>query len=464
VYDFANRVSDVTDSSGGSTPCTGRQSGDNESFTYDGLDDVLTACTPEGTVTYQYDSIGRRKNMAPASLPVVSYMYDNTNEITSVAATGTSATIGYSSDAQRNTLTVNNVTSTYAYDPVTERLGSISYASTQNPSLGSLSYSYDADGRVTGKTGSLAIVRLPVTEGPGITYYGTNQLETWNNKPVNPDPANNLVTDPSSSSNATYAWAARNDLYKVTTNNGTDTYTYDAGGRRESVVSGGSTTKYLYDGRAPVSAGAVNIVSLPGSNEILTLSGVVPIRDALGSTLATVNSSGALATQYTYDPFGNVTPGSSGYGTTFGMGGIELDPTGLYHADARYYNPTLQRFLSEDPAGHAGSGANLFAYSGNGPVGASDPSGLDSCPNGDCGGGQPSNDPNSLPSPGGLDGLIQAIFQAIFGVSPTSTPPANHTNFQEIKQAGLTQATAGISLQVVLTFMVSGRGPSGTIL
>jgi hypothetical protein len=51
---------------------------------------------------------------------------------------------------------------------------------------------------------------------------------------------------------------------------------------------------------------------------------------------------------------------------------------------------------------------------------------------------------NPLPSPGGLDGLIQEILQAIFGVSPTSTaPPANHTNFQDIKQAGMTQQTAG---------------------
>lgn len=245
---------------------------------------------------------------------------------------------------------------------------------------------------------------------------------------------------------STYAWAARNDLYKVTSNNGTDTYTYDAGGRRETAVSGGNTTSYLYDGDTPVSAGPVSMVSLPGSNEILTLSGVVPIHDALGTTLATVNSAGALATQYTYDPFGNVTPGSTGYGTTFGMGGIELDPTGLYHTDARYYNPTLQRFLSEDPANYAGGDANLFAYSGNGPVGASDPSGLDSCPDGDCGGGQPSNAP-SYSAPGGIFVLFAQILQAIFGISPTSTaPPANHSNFQDIKQAGLTQFTAGTQI------------------
>ena len=51
------------------------------------------------------------------------------------------------------------------------------------------------------------------------------------------------------------------------------------------------------------------------------------------------------------------------------MAGIEFDPTGLYHANARYYHPTLQRFISEDPARQGGSGANLFTYAGNNPVG-----------------------------------------------------------------------------------------------
>ena len=106
------------------------------------------------------------------------------------------------------------------------------------------------------------------------------------------------------------------------------------------------------------------MVTLPGSDEIVSIGGLVPLHDALGTTLATVNSPGTIATQYTYDPFGNVTPSSSGYGTTFGMGGIELDPTGLYHAGVRFYHPTLQRFLSEDPAGYGGGDINLFAYSG----------------------------------------------------------------------------------------------------
>jgi RHS repeat-associated protein len=43
---------------------------------------------------------------------------------------------------------------------------------------------------------------------------------------------------------------------------------------------------------------------------------------------------------------------------------------------ARYYNPTLQRFLSEDPAGLAG-GINSYSYTGNNPTNFRDPTGLD---------------------------------------------------------------------------------------
>jgi RHS repeat-associated protein len=442
TYDKADRVTDVRDSAGAS-PCTGTQTGDAESFTYDGLDDVLTACTPEGTVVYTPDAIGRRQTMAPAGQPTVNYSWDDADELKTVCTSptcmsGTSATLAYNANGQRQSLTVNNVTSSYAYDPTTERLSSISYASTQNPSLGSLNYSYDADGRITGKSGSFGTVNLPAAEGPN-TYSPpfTNQLETWkgNSGTQPPDSANNLKSDPSTPG-VTYAYDARNLLNQITTIRGTDTYTYDAAGRRESVTSGGNTTSYLYDGATPVSAGTVSMVSLPESNEILSMNGLVPVHDALGATLAIVNSSGAIATQYTYDPFGNVTPGSFGYGTTFGMGGIEFDPTGLYDADARFYHPTLQRFLSEDPAGYGGGDINLFAYSGSDPVNASDPSGLDACPGGDCGGGDP----------GGIPNIFYLFFFFPGGSSSGPAQWTTFTKFWEKLQLAQTLPSVGVTV------------------
>jgi len=43
---------------------------------------------------------------------------------------------------------------------------------------------------------------------------------------------------------------------------------------------------------------------------------------------------------------------------------------------ARYYHPTLQRFISEDPIGFGGGDTNLYAYVDNNPLNYVDPLGL----------------------------------------------------------------------------------------
>jgi RHS repeat-associated protein len=69
------------------------------------------------------------------------------------------------------------------------------------------------------------------------------------------------------------------------------------------------------------------------------------------------------------------------------MAGREYDQeVGLYYNRARYYDPQLGRFLSEDPAGMA-AGLNLYVYAGNDPINAQDPSGMMVAPNPDGGGG-----------------------------------------------------------------------------
>ena len=44
--------------------------------------------------------------------------------------------------------------------------------------------------------------------------------------------------------------------------------------------------------------------------------------------------------------------------------------------NARYYDPSMGRFLSEDPLGLAGGDLTLYSYAGNNPVVFVDPSGL----------------------------------------------------------------------------------------
>ena len=70
-------------------------------------------------------------------------------------------------------------------------------------------------------------------------------------------------------------------------------------------------------------------------------------------------------------------PISAGIDNTIFYAGETFDSsTGLYFDRARYYDPQLGRFISQDPMGYAGSGANLYAYCGDNPTDATDPSGM----------------------------------------------------------------------------------------
>jgi len=51
------------------------------------------------------------------------------------------------------------------------------------------------------------------------------------------------------------------------------------------------------------------------------------------------------------------------------------EPNGFYYMRARYYDPKVRRFISEDPLGFDGGDLNLYAMVGNNPVMKVDPSG-----------------------------------------------------------------------------------------
>jgi RHS repeat-associated protein len=107
---------------------------------------------------------------------------------------------------------------------------------------------------------------------------------------------------------------------------------------------------------------------------------VALLTDARRSTVALADSTGTLATQYTYDAYGNVTSSGTSSASRLQFAGRENDGTGLYYYRARYYSPALGRFISDDPIGLRG-GLNATVYAGGNAVSIDVPSGW-SCPDG----------------------------------------------------------------------------------
>jgi RHS repeat-associated protein len=89
------------------------------------------------------------------------------------------------------------------------------------------------------------------------------------------------------------------------------------------------------------------------------------------------NGTGALANTYTYDSFGKVTASTGTLANAFLYTNREFDSeTSLSYYRARYYDPTIGRFLSEDPISFE-AGVNFYAYVLNNPTNTIDPLGLD---------------------------------------------------------------------------------------
>ena len=59
-----------------------------------------------------------------------------------------------------------------------------------------------------------------------------------------------------------------------------------------------------------------------------------------------------------------------------GQHGVMTEPNGFYYMRARYYDPEVGRFISEDPLGFAGRDLNLYVYALNNPILFVDPWGL----------------------------------------------------------------------------------------
>ena len=228
----------------------------------------------------------------------------------------------------------------------------------------------------------------------------------------------NLITDYTHL--GAYLYPAKNAAHPHSPHSvGNDTFTYDLNGnmtaglygktmaydgenRPVSVSLSGATTAFVYgpDGARQSKAttydttlfsGAIEVRNYGTANEIVAfyphedfrvVDGVKSYlhRDHLASVRFVTQDTGQAARLTSFTPFG--VPTETNYAPTAtdteGFIGERYDAeTGLQYLNARYYDPTLGRFIQPDwwEVTKAGVGTNRYAYSFNDPVNKSDPSG-----------------------------------------------------------------------------------------
>ncbi len=378
------------------------------SFQYDSRDNLYRMLDSIGTTTYnEYDAANHLKRFTDAQGFEVSYGYDAAGNLTTLTYPG-NKTVTYTYDElnRLETVTINWVTgtpiSTFYYD----ESGRLDQIDQFNGSK--VYYGYDNADRLTdlenekGDTTPIATYHFtldnngnrthlaknePITFDPGaqtINYtYNTqkNRLLTAGADTFTHDDEGQLSAKNSTSYTFNYE-------HRLKTIGSTIQYFYDGMGKRVRAVRSGATTKYIYDasGNLLAEADVNNVIQRyyiygNGLMAMVTAGGQLYCYhyNATGSTIAITDSSQNIVNKYAYTPFGEIGSEQEAFAQPFkyvGQYGVMSESNGLYYMRARYYDPTLGRFLSEDPLGFGGGDVNLYVYVNNNPVMFIDPLGL----------------------------------------------------------------------------------------
>ena len=194
------------------------------------------------------------------------------------------------------------------------------------------------------------------------TYDANNRLLEDNQYQYTYDNNGNLTQkqDKSTAEVTTYTYNSQNQLIRIDFPDLTyATYAYDGLGRRIQKNNNSSITKYIYDNEDILfeydntNTPITRYTHGPGVDEPLIMerggSSYYYHSDGLGSIVAITDSTGNIVKSYTYDSFGNIVDEEGVLLNTYTYTSRELDfESGLYYYRARYYDPFIGRFLSED--------------------------------------------------------------------------------------------------------------------
>ena len=169
-----------------------------------------------------------------------------------------------------------------------------------------------------------------------------------------------------------------NQLTDVSINGKESKYTYRPDGLRLTKTADGKTTGYIWDeGKIYAETNElfeIQTAYIYGNERINSNNGIYYLYNGHGDVTGLADTTGNITKTYNYDAFGVELTLDLEDVNPFRYCGEYYDKeTDSIYLRARYYNPALGRFTTEDPAK---DGLNWYVYCNNNPVMFTDPNGL----------------------------------------------------------------------------------------
>jgi RHS repeat-associated protein len=346
------------------------------SYTYDGQNRLESMVSSQGTTTYTYFPDDLPRTVTKPDGSVATSAYDRADRLTSLTTTKGAATVSsyaYTYDANGNRLTQVETnggaaeTTGYTYDDL-DRLKTVTYpADAPFPQGRLVTYGYDAVGNRTSEITTNPITAAVLASKTG-TFDNANRLTALTD---NLDPGQTTAFTWDRNGNQTsktvagvttdYRYDVRDKLVEITQGASVlERFQYDAEGRLLKKIGESGIRQYVYDDDSRLVEYDDNGIQVAkytyGSDRLISFQHRTEGTrfyhlDGLGSITALTDATGAVTSRLHLDAWGvfrnpaELDASSNRHAFT---GYVFEKEIGLYFAKARFYDPQVGRFTSQD--------------------------------------------------------------------------------------------------------------------